>query len=291
MCLNHGLAGKAVTEIRDDHLRADFAVRASAPGQVVLETKALSKDFGGLHAVINFNLTLKYKELVGLIGPNGAGKTTIFNLLTGVYPPTKGSIALYGESILGRKSHEIISKGVARTFQNIRLFKELSVLDNVKAAFHLRARASILDSVLRLKKFRTEEAEIEEKAVELLSIFHFESRKDQISKNLPYGDQRKLEIARSLATEPGLLLLDEPAAGMNPSETAHLMEMIKWIRDRFSLTILLIEHDMQVVMGICERIIVLDYGKTIACGTPSEVRKNPLVIEAYLGEQAKRAED
>jgi branched-chain amino acid transport system ATP-binding protein len=280
-----------VSEIHDKHIRGDFTVRASSPGQVVLETKALAKDFGGLHAVIDFNLTLKYKELVGLIGPNGAGKTTIFNLLTGVYPPTEGSITLYGESLLGRKSHEIISKGIARTFQNIRLFKELSVLDNVKAAFHFRARASLLDSVLRVRKFREEEAQIEEKTTELLSIFDLESRKGQISKNLPYGEQRKLEIARALATEPGLLLLDEPAAGMNPSETAHLMELIKWIRDRFSLTILLIEHDMQVVMGICERIIVLDYGKTIASGTPSEVRKNPLVIEAYLGEQARRAED
>lgn len=252
----------------------------------VLEIKNCSKNFGGLKAVDKFNLTLQKNELVGLIGPNGAGKTTIFNLITGVYEPTEGEIIFCDKKLNALKSYKICSFGVSRTFQNIRLFPELSVLDNVRTACHLHSRENIVSAVWRTDKFFKEEQFLTEKALNLLSIFGLEKLKDELSCNLPYGQQRKLEIARALATDPKLLLLDEPAAGMNPQETAKLMKLICDIKDKFDLTILLIEHDMRVVMGICERILVLDYGITIAHGKPEEIKSDPRVIEAYLGEEA-----
>ncbi len=250
----------------------------------VLVAKNLGIRFGGLKAVDNFNITVKEKELIGLIGPNGAGKTTVFNLLTGVYKPTEGTIELNGKQIINKKVHEIVSLGSSRTFQNIRLFKDMTVLDNIKIAYHNRMSYGIIASIFKTKKFKNEEAIADNIAIELLKVFDLEDKKDTIAKNLPYGMQRKLEIARALATNPKLLLLDEPAAGMNPQETKELMQTIKLIKDKFNLSILLIEHDMKLVMGICERIIVLDYGKIIAKGRPNEIRNNADVIKAYLGE-------
>ena len=253
----------------------------------LLKATKLSKVFGGLKAVSNFEVIIEKGELIGLIGPNGAGKTTAFNLLTGVYEPTTGEIELDGKSLVGLKPYQITQLGLARTFQNIRLFSELSVLDNVKIAYHFHVKYGILESVLRMGRYHKEEAEIEQKAIELLKIFKLEDKKDEIAKNLPYGEQRRLEIARALAAQPKLLLLDEPAAGMNPQETQELMKMIQWIKKEFDLTILLIEHDMSLVMNVCERIYVLEYGSMIAQGVPEEIKNNPRVIEAYLGEEVE----
>lgn len=250
----------------------------------LLEANNLTMRFGGLAAVTDFSQTIGDNDLVGLIGPNGAGKTTIFNMLTGVYSPTSGNIVFCGENIEGIKPYEITKKRIARTFQNIRLFKKLTVLDNVKISFNYHVKYNLFHSILRTPKFFKEEAEIERKSLEILKVFKLDTKRDELAENLPYGEQRRLEIARALAAEPKLLLLDEPAAGMNPQETQELMDLINWIRDTFKISILLIEHDMKLVMGVCEKIVVVDYGKIIAQGTPSEIKKNPKVIEAYLGE-------
>lgn len=250
----------------------------------VLTVKNLGISFGGLRAVDDFNIDIGENELVGLIGPNGAGKTTIFNLLTGVYKPTDGLISLNGSSTLNRKPHEIVMLGSGRTFQNIRLFKNMTVLDNIKIAYHNRMSYGLFGSIFKTKKYYEDEATAYEVAIDLLKVFDLDMFQDELAKNLPYGKQRKLEIARALATDPSILLLDEPAAGMNPQETEELMDTIKLIKSRFKISILLIEHDMKLVMGICERLVVINYGKMLAKGSPEEIRKNPEVIAAYLGQ-------
>ena len=250
----------------------------------LLEVKNLGISFGGLRAVDNFSLKIEKGQLYGLIGPNGAGKTTIFNLLTGVYKPTDGSFMFDGEELAGKSAIDINKKGIARTFQNIRLFGNRSVLDNVKVGLHNSESTNLFDSIFRTPKYRKEEKNITEKALELLDVFGLKEEANFKASNLPYGKQRKLEIARALGTNPKLLLLDEPAAGMNPAETAELMETIALVRNKFGISILLIEHDMSLVMGICERLVVLEYGRVIADGLPDEVVHNPRVVSAYLGE-------
>ena len=250
----------------------------------LLEVKNLSISFGGLRAVSAFDVTVEKGQLYGLIGPNGAGKTTVFNLLTGVYKPDEGIIRLDGEDITRKKSIEINKAGIARTFQNIRLFKELSVLDNVKSGLHNHYRYSTLSGILRLPSYFKVEKQMNEKAMEILKVFDLDGEADFKASNLPYGKQRKLEIARALATEPKLLLLDEPAAGMNPNETAELMETIKFVRDQFQMTILLIEHDMKLVSGICEELTVLNFGEILSQGDTKTVLNDPKVVAAYLGE-------
>ena len=250
----------------------------------VLETRKLGISFGGLKAVNDFNIKIYPGELVGLIGPNGAGKTTVFNLLTGVYVPTEGTVILNGQPLNGKKTYQFVEAGVARTFQNIRLFRQMTVIDNVKAAFTKDIRYTLFDASFRTKKYWDTERQITEKAMELLEICGLADKANELASSLPYGRQRKLEIARALATDMKLLLLDEPAAGMNPTETAELLSCINTIRERFGVAILLIEHDMSLVMNVCERIQVIDYGQTIASGLPAEIASNPRVIAAYLGE-------
>lgn len=254
----------------------------------LLKVSNLTKNFGGLCAVSNVNMEINEKELIGLIGPNGAGKTTLFNLLTGVYEPSEGSIQLNVDGTMkeigGMKPYKVTHMGLARTFQNIRLFKNLTVLDNVKIAMHQNIKYGSIQAILRTPKFYKEEERVLKKAEEYLQVVNLIDKKDELAKNLPYGEQRRLEIARALAIEPKILFLDEPAAGMNPQETADLTKLIHQIKDDFNLTIILIEHDMSLVMTICERIYVLDYGKCIANGVPEEIKNNKRVIKAYLGE-------
>ncbi len=250
----------------------------------LLEVKNLGISFGGLRAVDDFSLEIEKGCLYGLIGPNGAGKTTVFNLLTGVYKPTEGIITLDGQDITGKKTIDINHAGIARTFQNIRLFKELTVAENVKVGLHNQLQYNTLEGILRLPRYFAVEKQMQEKALELLKVFHLEEEADTLAANLPYGKQRKLEIARALATTPKLLLLDEPAAGMNPNETQELMDTIRFVQEHFDMTILLIEHDMRLVGGICEKLTVLNFGRVLCQGKTSEVLNNPEVIKAYLGE-------
>ncbi|MBR4981641.1 MAG: ABC transporter ATP-binding protein [Lachnospiraceae bacterium] len=250
----------------------------------LLDVKNLGISFGGLRAVDKFEIKIEKGQLYGLIGPNGAGKTTVFNLLTGVYKPDDGKIELDGKNITGSKTIDINKAGIARTFQNIRLFKELSVLDNVKVGLHNQYHYSTIEGILRLPRYFKVEKEMNEKAMELLKVFDLDKEADFLASNLPYGKQRKLEIARALATNPKLLLLDEPAAGMNPNETKELMDTIRFVRDNFDMTILLIEHDMKLVSGICEELTVLNFGQVLAQGKTADVLNDPEVIKAYLGE-------
>ena len=250
----------------------------------LLKTENLSIDFGGLRAVNNLNMEINEGELVGLIGPNGAGKTSVFNLLTGVYMPTEGSVKISGVNTFNLKTNKIVELGISRTFQNIRIYKQLSVLDNVRISLDQKENYSTLDAIFRTKKFRNMESELTKKALEYLKMFDLESMANNRADSLSYGNQRKLEIARALACNPKLLLLDEPAAGMNPNETQELMEIIRNIRDNMGISILLIEHDMDLVMGICERLYVLNFGEIIAKGNPLEIQNNPEVIKAYLGD-------
>jgi branched-chain amino acid transport system ATP-binding protein len=253
----------------------------------IIEINSLDKSFGGLSAVLNVNFFLEQNELVGLIGPNGAGKTTVFNLITGVYKPDQGSIIFNGQNITGMAPHAICARGIARTFQNIRLFNDLSVLDNVKIAAHKNVPYNFFSAIFRTPGFFKGEEIIEKEAMKYLEIFKLDDKKDELAKNMPYGEQRRLEIARAMATKPTMLILDEPAAGMNPQETNELMNLIAQIRREFKLSILLIEHDMSLVMGVCERIYVLDYGQIIAEGKPEDIRRNKRVVEAYLGEEGE----
>jgi len=250
---------------------------------LVLDVRDLGINFGGLRAVDGLSMQIEKHQLYGLIGPNGAGKTTVFNMLTGVYEPTDGAIELYGKKINGKKPHEIARMGIARTFQNIRLFKDLTVKENVLIALDTQADYSLAAGILKLPKYNAQEAAMDEEALRLLDVFELRDDADKLARNLPYGKQRELEIARALGTHPKLLLLDEPAAGMNPQETEQLMDAIRTVRDQFDISVLLIEHDMKLVMGICEKITVLNYGTMLACGVPDEIKKNPQVIKAYLG--------
>jgi len=259
------------------------------PGTSTLEIRGLTKFFGGLRAVSDFGLTVEDGELAGLIGPNGAGKTTVFNMISGLYPPSRGEVRFRGTPTVGMEPFEITQLGIGRTFQNIRLFPNLSVLDNVRIAYHPHAGYHMFDAIFRNGKFDAEERELTDRAQDFLAIFNLDKIQHELAKNLPYGQQRRVEIARALASTPRLLLLDEPAAGMNPAEIVTLMELIHFIRDRFHLTILLIEHQMRVVMGICEHITVMDFGEVIARGTPNEIQNDVRCIEAYLGRGAVSA--